>query len=694
MKKIKYITAILIPIILYGSIYSQTLTNVGRNMVIMPNTVLVINGDYYNMSDGNITSDGLIYITGHWTNNASSGNLMEGSTGTVVFNGSGFQSIGGSSPTWFPGLQITQGPGLVELDNDITCSGFLEVNGREFSLTDNILHAQSHIGITSSGTLVAHPGSVIWMDDGNVFSVFSGGTATFVGSVSEPTMIRTLQGYYDFKIYSGGNIRAISTIFQNMGNQGLEIYGNVDPVISFDYCTFRNGKPGGTLITFDNPDPVSVYKAHFPPNTWGGSSNVTKLNDEWKITFNEAWDNFAGEPFENDPNNQVDWINTQLIHEIELEEGWSGLSTCLIPQNADPEIIFEPIINSLIYAFNFDGIFYPALNINTLQFWHNHDALIVKMADTALFPIMGTPDTNLMMQLNQGWTMMPVLTACPVNCDELFSPLGNTLEVVKEIAGTKLFWPDMGIYSLDELHPGKGYMVRCSDPIPVLFPNINCDGYDDPGSNSGVIILHPWNEVVVTGFSHTIGFNVESEDELTEGAIIGAFTSNGLCAGVTEITDNNQPFAITAFGDDPLTPEQDGFLEGEAISYRLFKSDQQTESSISVTYSQYHNEGQFTPNGISVVSGLYIGSSGQFEIEYGNTIQVYPNPNNGIFTISGLESTTQIRILNTKGQEVYARDVGQNTGEIQIDLKRLNRGVYIVNIHTNTGLVNRKLILK
>ena len=58
-------------------------------------------------------------------------------------------------------------------------------------------------------------------------------------------------------------------------------------------------------------------------------------------------------------------------------------------------------------------------------------------------------------------------------------------------------------------------------------------------------------------------------------------------------------------------------------------------------------------------------------------IQLYPNPNNGIFTLDlGAEKATAIRVYNTQGQEVYTR---LNVQEQRFDLK-LAAGLYWVKI--------------
>ena len=55
-----------------------------------------------------------------------------------------------------------------------------------------------------------------------------------------------------------------------------------------------------------------------------------------------------------------------------------------------------------------------------------------------------------------------------------------------------------------------------------------------------------------------------------------------------------------------------------------------------------------------------------------------------------------IRILNLVGAEVYREDKQQFIGDYtkQINLNKYGKGVYFLEIETNNGIVNKKLILQ
>ena len=56
----------------------------------------------------------------------------------------------------------------------------------------------------------------------------------------------------------------------------------------------------------------------------------------------------------------------------------------------------------------------------------------------------------------------------------------------------------------------------------------------------------------------------------------------------------------------------------------------------------------------------------------------------------------EIRILNVIGEEVFVENKTTFIGEYtkQIDLERYPKGIYFLEIKTNSGIVNKKLILQ
>jgi PKD repeat protein len=75
---------------------------------------------------------------------------------------------------------------------------------------------------------------------------------------------------------------------------------------------------------------------------------------------------------------------------------------------------------------------------------------------------------------------------------------------------------------------------------------------------------------------------------------------------------------------------------------------------------------------------IYIATSSINKAETGNTIQVFPNPNRGFFSISSTNKIDLVVITNAFGQEVKV--IKPNTNTEQIDLTNKPNGVYFIKI--------------
>jgi hypothetical protein len=93
---------------------------------------------------------------------------------------------------------------------------------------------------------------------------------------------------------------------------------------------------------------------------------------------------------------------------------------------------------------------------------------------------------------------------------------------------------------------------------------------------------------------------------------------------------------------------------------------------------------------------------GSIRLEGGTTItdlNIYPNPSRDVFNVSFTSEDVQdlkVRILNVIGEELINEELQQFVGEYtkQIDLSNNAKGIYFLEIETNDGVINKKLILQ
>jgi len=82
-----------------------------------------------------------------------------------------------------------------------------------------------------------------------------------------------------------------------------------------------------------------------------------------------------------------------------------------------------------------------------------------------------------------------------------------------------------------------------------------------------------------------------------------------------------------------------------------------------------------------------------------SNLDIYPNPSRDIFNISFVSDeiqTLKIRIINLIGKEVYKEKLEEFIGEYtkSINLKEFERSLYFLEIETNKGVINKKLVLQ
>lgn len=92
-----------------------------------------------------------------------------------------------------------------------------------------------------------------------------------------------------------------------------------------------------------------------------------------------------------------------------------------------------------------------------------------------------------------------------------------------------------------------------------------------------------------------------------------------------------------------------------------------------------------TISNIAITSGTGINYFSDDE-----NIQVFPNPNNGVFTIQ-MNAAASLEILNSLGQIIYK---GSMYTAKDIDLSQLSKGMYILKLQTEKGSYFRKIMIE
>jgi hypothetical protein len=379
--------------------------------------------------------------------------------------------------------------------------------------------------------------------------------------------------------------------------------------------------------------------------------------------------------------------NNQLL----INQGWSGISSYTMPDIFPALItnITDPISDELVIIQDLQKMYYPAAGTNTLILWKYRQGYKIKLNADAVLPMNGCPEGDRTVDLSTTWNIMPVLSECPVPTADLFAPVVDKIMLVKEIGGTKIYWPEMNIQSLYMLHPGKAYLVAVSQNTTVEFAD--CNG-TVKSSNQPVDFNNSttWADPVPTGSSHIFAIKQEALSGFQPGDFIGAFNKNGICTGIVNVIDAAN-LSLSVFADDPSTAHTDGMISGETVKFMHFEAQSGESYEIEPEFDPASPvpNGFFADNGISIIRG-FKSTNGIFEGASPN-VCLSPNPAQDYvaFTLNPTE-IVNIAISDFNGRNLFQQDV---KGDFTLDLSAWDAGIYFVMIKTSSALSVEKLII-
>ena len=378
--------------------------------------------------------------------------------------------------------------------------------------------------------------------------------------------------------------------------------------------------------------------------------------------------------------------------EILLFEGWNSLSGYVSPVDSLLQNLMSPMIENLVIVKNYDGIFWPEENVNTLNYWHKGAGFSIKLLNDEIFVFRGMGHVDKSHQLDSGWEFLPVLSPCEVPATEIGSQLGGNLTLIKEITGNRVYWPAVGITTLTSLEPGRAYIIHLNNQAQIHFPE--CDKQagvvENPASYKVDPANHPF-DIVKTPFTHLLCFEnpVNKQPHLAKAIV--AFDMRGNCFGYNEITSQGQNQVLAAYGDDPSTPVKDGFYDGDKMRLCLLTASHQIVEIQQLTFdAAIPDKDIFTINGLSKINGYKTGTA-PLPAGNSNLIMLYPNPAGDFVTVAGLEGNASIEISTPDGQTMIRQQVSPND---RIDVSSLNSGMYFVKITGSTPIFTGKIVVK
>ena len=243
-------------------------------------------------------------------------------TSTVVFDGTMVQNLRHTSMAgWFKNLVVEKSTGLniapLLLQSDLLLlgGGTLTVREGYLNLNGHYARCTGNVTVEDGGKLVINAGAWLEVGDPGTFEVQPGGFLDVRGTALAPASIKNWSGPYAFLVDSNAVIRANYAVFSGMNTNGVNIRPGalVEEPYTFHDCVFSNGAMGGTLLCLDNSQNLTVRNAVFPTNVGPGSTNVRKSLRAGGVDFVHATGVFAGEAYDDDPYNLVNWHDGGIV---------------------------------------------------------------------------------------------------------------------------------------------------------------------------------------------------------------------------------------------------------------------------------------------------------------------------------------------------------------------------------------------
>ncbi len=156
-------------------------------------------------------------------------------------------------------------------------------------------------------------------------------------------------------------------------------------------------------------------------------------------------------------------------HIVSLAEGWTGISSYLIPESTTMEQMLAQISGQCMMVQDLEDYYLPETGSGGLSTWNYQSGFFIRMSVASQLVVNGFMPSGKTVNLVAGWNLIPVLSDVPVNVQDIFAEHIGQLVIVKEAIGLDVFWPGKSIFALQMLQPGKAYLVKTSEAFTVSF---------------------------------------------------------------------------------------------------------------------------------------------------------------------------------------------------------------------------------
>ena len=353
---------------------------------------------------------------------------------------------------------------------------------------------------------------------------------------------------------------------------------------------------------------------------------------------------------------------TQVLN---LDAGWNLVARYVQPADADMEVLWEAIGDTLVLVKNAAGAnYFPEFGINEIGAWRPDEAYMVFVTDPAELTITGEqlPLEQRTVELAEGWSYAPYRGTAPLEAEEAFAGLSSLLLAVDQEGG--VYFPGEGLNTIGTLLPGRGYRVFMMAAEVWELP----EAADEPAGASLVA-----GQRAQSSFSPSASILLLDAPLLPSGRQVDLLTADSMVVGTGVVEQGRAAIVVAA--EEELVSAGTGAQTGQPLVLRTGQETLSVAQVQDVLSGGVSETLTFAPN---TVLHVHLGTDTQEVALH----QSYPNPAHRAATVPlevPVEGPVRLRLYDALGRQVRTlldRPLTPGRHEVHVDVSDLASGVY------------------
>ncbi len=207
-------------------------------------------------------------------------------------------------------------------------------------------------------------------------------------------------------------------------------------------------------------------------------------------------------------------VETQLVP---LSAGWNLISLRVLPEDPALPVILNDVLPSIALVKDERGRIYdPGLGVDQISPWDAREAyyVFVRTADT--LTVAGTPVSQEVIALQQGWNLVPYPSQKSGKADAALASVKEDVGIMTDAEG-RVYAPSYGIDAVGDLKPGAGYRVYAQKAAELVYP---ADQPTGEATYAPACIAYPGHVLLEDYGTLTFGAGADSLQRAANSAVI------------------------------------------------------------------------------------------------------------------------------------------------------------------------------